>query len=67
MTNKYILKYYLFKKTFSKINGGDRRDRTDDLLNANQTLFQLSYIPKIKFMAERTGFEPAEGLTPSTV
>ena len=26
-------------------NGGARRDRTDDLLNANQALFQLSYGP----------------------
>ena len=26
--------------------GGDNRDRTDDLLNANQSLSQLSYIPK---------------------
>ena len=27
------------------VNGGARRDRTDDLLNANQMLFQLSYGP----------------------
>ena len=27
--------------------GGDNRDRTDDLLNAIQTLSQLSYIPTI--------------------
>ena len=27
--------------------GGARRDRTDDLLNANQALFQLSYGPEI--------------------
>jgi|GEM_PF-1392554 hypothetical protein len=26
-------------------DGGARRDRTDDLLNANQALFQLSYGP----------------------
>ena len=26
-------------------NGGADRDRTDDLLNANQALFQLSYGP----------------------
>jgi hypothetical protein len=26
--------------------GGARRDRTDDLLNANQALFQLSYGPE---------------------
>ena len=28
-------------------NGGARRDRTDDLLNANQALFQLSYGPSM--------------------
>ena len=28
-------------------NGGAGRDRTDDLLNANQALFQLSYGPNI--------------------
>ena len=27
------------------MRGGARRDRTDDLLNANQMLFQLSYGP----------------------
>ena len=27
--------------------GGARRDRTDDLLNANQALFQLSYGPEL--------------------
>ena len=26
--------------------GGDDRDRTDDLLNAIQALYQLSYIPE---------------------
>ena len=30
----------------SESNGGARRDRTDDLLNANQALSQLSYGPK---------------------
>ena len=29
-------------------NGGADRDRTDDLLNANQALFQLSYGPETK-------------------
>ena len=29
-----------------QINGGGERDRTDDLLNANQMLSQLSYTPK---------------------
>ncbi len=31
--------------TISKRNGGGERDRTDDLLNANQVLSQLSYAP----------------------
>ena len=31
----------------SKRYGGARRDRTDDLLNANQALSQLSYGPGI--------------------
>ena len=34
--------------------GGARRDRTDDLLNANQALFQLSYGPKV-FHAKGSG------------
>jgi hypothetical protein len=29
-----------------QVNGGARRDRTDDLLNANQALSQLSYGPE---------------------
>tara|TARA_B100000678_G_scaffold41457_1_gene30894 strand:- start:252 stop:452 length:201 start_codon:yes stop_codon:yes gene_type:complete len=32
-------------KTRPNPNGGADRDRTDDLLNANQALFQLSYGP----------------------
>ena len=28
-------------------NGGGKRDRTDDLLNANQALSQLSYTPSL--------------------
>jgi hypothetical protein len=28
-----------------KRNGGDEEDRTPDLLNANQALSQLSYVP----------------------
>ena len=28
-------------------DGGARRDRTDDLLNANQALSQLSYVPVV--------------------
>ena len=30
-----------------KKNGGGKRDRTDDLLNANQALSQLSYTPRL--------------------
>ena len=37
--------------------GGAERVRTDDLLNANQPLFQLSYGPFILFSAHR-GFFP---------
>ena len=33
--------------TSPKRNGGARRDRTDDLLNANQALSQLSYGPSL--------------------
>jgi hypothetical protein len=36
-----------------KANGGARRDRTDDLLNANQALSQLSYGPQL--IREKTG------------
>ena len=39
-----------------KVNGGARRDRTDDLLNANQALFQLSYGP-IKIHLSVAGIE----------
>ena len=41
----------------SPLNGGAERVRTDDLLNANQPLFQLSYGPFILFSAHR-GFFP---------
>ncbi len=34
------------KGSFSAVRGGDSRIRTGDLLNAIQTLYQLSYIPK---------------------
>ena len=46
----------LFKKT-----GGASRDRTDDLLNANQALSQLSYSPKLprpQLKVGLRGFEP---------
>ena len=39
------------------LNGGDMRDRTADLLNANQTLSQLSYVP-IFYLVNRVGIEP---------
>ena len=39
-----------------KANGGARRDRTDDLLNANQALSQLSYGPS--FVSEITVSHP---------
>ena len=35
----------LFVFITNSMFGGDDRDRTRDLLNANQTLSQLSYIP----------------------
>ena len=35
---------------YKKIAGGARRDRTDDLLVANQTLSQLSYGPTDKLL-----------------
>ena len=34
-------------KTFVKNNGGAMRDRTADLLDANQALSQLSYSPSL--------------------
>ena len=44
-------------------DGGDKGSRTPDLLNAIETLYQLSYIPKkenahmlSKYMAERKCF-----------
>ena len=36
-------------------NGGDKRNRTDDILLAKQTLYQLSYIPE---MVPSVGIEP---------
>ena len=35
--------------TFPAVNGGDKRDRTADLLNAIQALSQLSYTPILNF------------------
>ena len=40
----------------TKMNGGAGRDRTDDLLNANQALFQLSYGPKEIHLGAGTDF-----------
>ena len=34
-------------------NGGGKRDRTDDLLNANQALSQLSYTPRLVLLILR--------------
>ena len=40
-------------------SGGDSRDRTGDLLNAIQALYQLSYTPKVlNRMVEAQGLEP---------
>ncbi len=33
-------------------NGGDEEDRTPDLLNANQALSQLSYVPVRKILTQ---------------
>ena len=37
---------FLRKQAFRKSFGGDKRDRTADLLNAIQALSQLSYTPE---------------------
>ena len=37
---------YSSKRAFSVPYGGDKRDRTADLLNAIQALSQLSYTPR---------------------
>ena len=45
----FLLSDLMFNRRYqhpaSKINGGARRDRTDDLLLAKQALSQLSYGP----------------------
>ena len=48
--------YLLFKDLFL-INGGDKRDRTADLLRAKQALSQLSYTPI--YMVGLNGLEPS--------
>jgi hypothetical protein len=40
----FILHQNIPQNTLKK-NGGDKEDRTPDLLNANQALSQLSYVP----------------------
>ena len=48
--------YFLFQK---KVSGGDKRDRTADLLNAIQALSQLSYTPISNFqLVGPSGLEP---------
>ncbi len=37
---------FIFLTTFNQAFGGDKRDRTADLLHAMQALSQLSYTPK---------------------
>lgn len=34
---------------YTALTNGDNRDRTDDLMIANHTLYQLSYIPKTDY------------------
>ena len=51
----------IFKK--QNLSGGADRDRTCDLLNANQALSQLSYSPKIIGGADQVGLR---GLEPRT-
>ena len=51
----------IFKK--QNLSGGADRDRTCDLLNANQALSQLSYSPKIIGAIDQVGLR---GLEPRT-
>ena len=41
-----ILRFQDFFGTLHPVSGGDKRDRTADLLNAIQALSQLSYTPR---------------------
>ena len=43
-----ILSFQRFLVPFFRADGGDKRDRTADLLNAIQALSQLSYTPKLQ-------------------
>ena len=45
--------------------GGDMRDRTADLLNANQTLSQLSYVPELLSYRICTYFSQASPVCPT--
>ena len=53
------------------LNGGAGRDRTGDLLNANQALSQLSYSPRKKFSrpigCRAIGTRPTASLTTSVI
>ena len=40
---------FVEKQVFLPLDGGDKRDRTADLLNAIQALSQLSYTPESYF------------------
>ena len=53
--------YFVFRLSFIHhlLNGGGERDRTDDLLNANQALSQLSYTP-VDILEEVVGQERLE-------
>ena len=42
---KWLEKHRLFVEKSAFLGGGDKRDRTADLLNAIQALSQLSYTP----------------------
>ena len=45
MPNLFLPRLTRSIRRLTPANGGARRDRTDDLLNANQALSQLSYGP----------------------
>src|SRR5262249_7768411 len=44
---KFSDRYFLESSEFSYLGGGDKGDRTPDLVNAIHALSQLSYIPKL--------------------
>ncbi len=48
----------------SRRNGGDEEDRTPDLLNANQALSQLSYVPIFLLLKMMVGLGRLELPTP---